>query len=146
MRTIALVFVLAVFASVSAAQVSGTDEQKVLKANEAFDKAVVDRDIEAYDRIVADDFVFTDFKGNVTDKKQEIEKLRSRKIKFIYGRSSEVRVKLYGSTAVVTGRFDAKLTDAQGKESMFAERYTAVFYRHKGNWRMVAEQSTEIVN
>jgi len=124
----------------------GKDEKAVLKANESFDKAVVDRDVDAYTRIVADDFVFTDHKGVVTNKAEEIEKLKNRKIKFVSGISSDVRVKWLGETAVVTGRFDARFKDANGKEHAFTERYTAVFTKRKGKWLMVAEHASEITN
>lgn len=120
------------------------DEVAVLAANEAFDKAVIAGDIEAYGRVVADDFHFTGTDGAVSNKSQEIERLRSRKVKILTGNSSGVVVKMYGKTAVVTGRFDARFVDSNGKEHAFAERYTAVFVKRGSGWQMVAEQATEI--
>lgn len=118
-------------------------EREVLQANEAFDAAIVSRDAAAYGRIVADEFVFTDFKGAVFNKAQEIEKLKTRKIKFVSGKSDDVRVKIYGKTAIVTGRFKAEII-GEGKNYSFAERYTAVFVKRSGRWQLAAEQSTEI--
>lgn len=118
-------------------------EREVLQANEAYDAAIVSRDVDAYQKIVADEFIFTDFKGAVFNKSQEIEKIKTRKIKFISGKSDDVRVRIYGKTAVVTGRFRAEII-GDGKNYSFAERYTAVFVKQSGHWQLIAEQSTEI--
>jgi len=59
------------------------------------------------------------------------------------GQSDEVRVKVYGNTAVMTGRFTAKgkLID---KNIDIRERYTAVWVKRRGRWRLVAEQGNLI--
>lgn len=118
-------------------------EREVAKINEDFDKAIVSRDAAAYERILADDFIFTSFDGTVTDKAQEIAKAKSGDLKFESGKSDDVRVKVYGKTAVVTGRFTAKGT-SKGKDFTFTERYTAVFVKRGGRWQMVAEHASEI--
>lgn len=70
--------------------------------------------------------------------------MNARTFKFIYGKNSDVVVRVYGKAAVVTERFDAKLIDDKGKENSFAERYTAIFVKRGSVWQMAAEQSTEI--
>jgi uncharacterized protein (TIGR02246 family) len=118
-------------------------ESEILKINQEYDKAIISRDAEAYERILADDFIFTDYKGNVSNKRQEIEKVRTGDLKFQSGKSDDVQVKIYGKTAVVTGRFTAK-GQSKNQNFTFVERYTAVFVKRNGRWQMVAEQSTEI--
>lgn len=118
-------------------------ESEILKTNEEYDKAIISRDAAAYERILAHDFIFTDYKGNVFNKTQEIEKVRTGNLTFESGKSDDLRVKIYGKTAVVTGRFTAK-GKSKNQNFTFAERYTAVFVKRNGRWQMVAEQSTEI--
>lgn len=141
MRALFLMAVLALVASSAAAQSKA--EREVLAANAAFDSAIVARDAEAYARILADDFIFTGADGSVSDKKGEIERVRAGGLTFESGRSEDVRVKVYGNTAVVTGRFAAKGKN-NGRDFTFVERYTAVFVKRDGRWQMVAEQATEI--
>lgn len=118
-------------------------EREVLAANEAFDRAIVTRDADAYSKILADDFIFTGADGTISDKKGEIDRVRSGKLTFESGKSDDIRVKVYGNTAVVTGRFTAKGKN-NGNAFTFVERYTAVFVKRDGRWQMVAEQATEI--
>ena len=118
-------------------------EREVLAENEAFDRAIVTRDVQEYTRILADDFIFTGADGTVSDKKGEIDRVRSGSLTFESGTSDDVRIKIYGKTAVVTGRFTAKGTN-NGRDFTFVERYTAVFLKRSGRWQMVAEQATEI--
>ena len=122
---------------------SSKEKLELLKVNEEFDKAIVARDVSVYERIMADDFIFTGADGTVSDKKNEIEKVRSGRLTFESGKSDQVRVKVYGNTAVVTGRFTAKGKN-NGRDFTFIERYTAVFVKRDGRWQMVAEQATEI--
>lgn len=126
-----------------AASAQSKAEREVLAANAAFDRAIVTRDADAYERILADDFILTAADGTVSDKKGEIAKVRSDDLTFESGKSDDVRVKVYGNTAVVTGRFTAKGKNA-GRDFTFVERYTAVFVKQNGRWQMVAEQATEI--
>ena len=118
-------------------------ERDVAKTNEEFDRAIVSRDAAAYERILADDFIFTSFDGTLTDKAKELAKVKSGDLKFELGKSDDVRIKIYGKTAIVTGRFTAKGT-SKGREFTFSERYTAVFVKRNGRWQMVAEHSSEI--
>ncbi|MDM7923706.1 MAG: nuclear transport factor 2 family protein [Pyrinomonadaceae bacterium] len=133
----------AVIALALTASAQSKAEREVLAANLAFDSAIVARDADAYAKILADDFIFTGADGTVSDKKGEIDRVRSGRLTFESGKSDDIRVKLYGNTAVVTGRFTAKGKD-NGKDFTFVERYTAVFVKRDGRWQMVAEQATEI--
>ena len=127
-----------------AADKNSKAEREAAKINEEFDKAIVSRDAAAYERILADDFIFTSSDGMVTDKAQELAKVKSGDLKFESAKSDDVRVKIFGKTAIVTGRYTAKGT-SKGKDFTFAERYTAVFVKRNGRWQMVSEHASEIV-
>jgi ketosteroid isomerase-like protein len=118
-------------------------EREVLAANEEYDKAIVARDAAAYQRILGDDFIFTSFNGTVSNKAQELEKVKQGDLTFEAGKSDDLRVKVYGKTAVVTGRFVAK-GQSKGKPFTFTERYTGVFVKRDGRWQLVAEHANEI--
>ena len=54
--------------------------------------------------------------------------------------NDDVVIKVFGDVAVVTALTKIKMV-AGGKESAFALRYTAVFVKRDGNWRIVALQT-----
>ena len=96
-------------------------------------------DAAALERIFADEFIYTNPKAEVLDKKQQIAALSSGELKLSEAKSDDVRIRIYGETAVMTGRFTAK-AESTGKREMIEERYTAVWVRRDGRWQLVAEQ------
>ena len=118
-------------------------EQELLKANQAYDEALVGGDAVALDRIYADEFVYTTFDGTVRDKTQQLSFTKSGDLRLQFGKSDDVRTRIYGNTAVMTGRFTAK-GKFRGKNIDIRERYTAVWVKQNGRWLLVAEQGNEI--
>jgi hypothetical protein len=118
-------------------------EQELLKANQAYDEALVRGDAVALDRIYADEFVYTTFDGTVRDKTQQLSFTESGDLRLESGKSDDVKIRIYENTAVMTGRFTAK-GQFRGKNIDIRERYTAVWVRQDGRWLLVAEQGNEI--
>jgi ketosteroid isomerase-like protein len=58
--------------------------------------------------------------------------------------ASEVKVRVYGDTAVVTGRYVAKYQD-QKRETIDAGRFGRVFRRDGARWQYIHGQSTHIL-
>ena len=136
----AFIAVVAVLSFIVApANGSAETERELLKANEQYDEAIMRGDVAALDRIFADEFIYTNPKAEVLDKKQQIAVLSSGGFKLTGATSDDVRIRVYGETAVMTGRFTAK-TESAGKTEMIDERYTAVWVRRDGRWQLVAEQ------
>ncbi len=59
------------------------------------------------------------------------------------GAHDEHEVRIYGNTAVVVGRWQARGTNA-GRIFDYSARYVAVWVKLDGEWRMVSDQSTRI--
>ena len=107
--------------------------------NEQYDQAIMRGDAAALEQIFADEFIYTSPKAEVLDKKQQIAALSSGDLKLTGAKSDDLRIRIYGETAVMTGRFTAK-AESGGKSEMIEERYTAVWVRRDGRWQLVAEQ------
>jgi len=120
-----------------------TVEQQLLTANKAYDIALVKGDADALDRLYAEEFVYTTFDGKVRDKAQQLSFTRSGDLRLVSGQSDDVKIHVYGNTAVMTGRFTAK-GKFRGKDLDIRERYTAVWVRKAGRWQLVVEQGNEI--
>jgi ketosteroid isomerase-like protein len=118
-------------------------EQELLKANQEYDLALLRADAAALDRLYADEFVYTNPDGEIRNKVQQLAFTRSGDLKFESAKSSDVKVRVYGKTAVMTGRFNAKGT-LKGETINVRERYTAVWVKQNGRWQLVAEQGNFI--
>jgi ketosteroid isomerase-like protein len=105
--------------------------------------AVKRRDVEAIDRLQADEYVFTDPAGQVWTKTRELDTIKAGDLQIASFELSEVKVRLYDNTAVVTlrivwhGKF--RDTDISGPQRM-----TDVFVKRDGRWQCVASQATRI--
>ena len=72
-----------------------------------------------------------------------LELLNRWKLKFTEMKFDEQRVRVYGETAIVTGRATTVGQSPQGKiRGQF--RYTRVYVRRDGQWKLVAFQGTPI--
>lgn len=144
---IGLAIVFIAFQNAEAQTVTGAAnskiEQELLKANREYDAAIVAGDANVLDRIFADDFVYTNPDGEVKNKAQQLAFARSGDLKLESGQSDDVKVRVYGNTAVMTGRFTAK-GQFKGKNLEINERYTAVWIKQNGRWRLIAEQGNFI--
>ncbi len=134
-----MVALLLATASVTFSQTLGRTEQALLKANQAYDEALVRGDATALDSIYSDEFIYTTPDGEVRDKAKQLAFTRSGDLRLESGRSDDVRVRVYGNTAVMTGRFMAR-GKCRDKVIDIRERYTAVWVKRRGRWQLVAEQ------
>jgi len=144
-RTRNLLCLAIVFASAFAAhsQTATRAQRELLKLNRAYDEALVRGDAAALDRIYAEEFVYTTFDGSVRGKAEQLKFTRSGDLRLESGTSDGVRIRIYGTTAVMTGRFTARGT-FKDKPISIRERYTAVWVKKEGKWKLVAEQGNEI--
>lgn len=95
-------------ASVAFGQTSKKVEQELLRTNREYDEALVRGDIVVLERLYSDEFVYTTPDGEVRDKTQQLAFTRTGDLRLESGQSDDVRVRVYGNTAVMTGRFTAK--------------------------------------
>jgi ketosteroid isomerase-like protein len=118
-------------------------ERELLKVNREYDAALVGGDTAALGRIYGDEFTYTSTGGEVLNKAQQIELLRSGALKIESGASESVEVRLYGDTALVLGYFKAK-GKFKGQAFDSTERYISVWVKRGGRWQLVAEQGTSV--
>jgi uncharacterized protein (TIGR02246 family) len=100
-------------------------------------QAQLHADATALDRIYADDFVGVGPSGTVRTKPQVIADFTSGDLKFQSITTDEVQVRVYGNTAVETGRSTMTGQD-KGKDVPRDTRFTRVWVNQRGHWRLVA--------
>jgi hypothetical protein len=82
-------------------------------------------------------------RGTVENRAQYLENRKARLVEFESLVPDEIKVRLYGDTALVTGRSTAKGKDHHGKMDD-QRRWTRVLVRHDGRWQFVGYQGTPI--
>lgn len=113
------------------------------EANRQYDVALLNADARALGELYADDFVYLGPNGVVRDRAAQIEAITSGKVDLIEGHSSDVDIRLYDATAVLTGQFHGRVR-VEGREFAFSERYSTVWVDQKGVWRMVLEHGSVV--
>jgi len=103
--------------------------------------AVRSRDTKALDSLFAEDLIITSFDGTTRGKKEELEILKpEEKVKTVSIKNDDVRVRVFGTAAVVTALTKMHF-EINEKDVYMALRYTAVFAKHDGRWQLVALQT-----
>jgi uncharacterized protein (TIGR02246 family) len=121
----------------------GKREQQIMALNSAWAEAITKGDAAALDRLFADDMVVTSGSGEIRNKASEIKDAASAPDPdFIWIHpftTEDVRIKIYGDAAVVTGL--AKWTFRyKGPDVNQERRYTHLYVKRHGQWRIVAQQ------
>jgi ketosteroid isomerase-like protein len=137
---IASLFVLATLCVYAAAE-SVEDQIKKLETDRA--AAVVKGDIATLDKQTSDDYTLINMNGLVSDKAQMIEGFKSGKNKLSSDELSDMKVRVYGDTAVVTGKVTVKGIMG-GKDVTGPAMFTRVYVKKGGQWQSVALQQTRI--
>ena len=122
---------------------SGSVEQQLVKAEKEWADALVKGDEATVARLEADDITTVQDDGSVTTKKDDLTNLKSGDTKFTSLEESDVHVREYGNTAVVTGSYHAKGTN-KGKAFDENGRFTDTWVKRNGRWQAVASQDTLI--
>jgi uncharacterized protein (TIGR02246 family) len=116
-------------------------EQEIRDLQAQYDKAALQQDAAAYERLFADDFTLTQMGGKVSTKPELIAMAKAEDTKMEIGRSEDVKVRLYGDTAIVTCRWIEKST-TKGKPFEGTQIFTTVWVKNNGTWRIVSDQGT----
>ena len=128
--------------STAAALVSISAEQELLEIERQYEKAEALRDAAFFERIEADDITLIANDGTLLTKAQAIAEMKTWE-SVSEGFSDDIRVRVYGDMAVVTGRRTVKSVE-DGESYTDQSRWTDVFVRRDGKWQIVHTQVTPI--
>jgi ketosteroid isomerase-like protein len=98
----------------------------------------------ALNRIYADDFIGIGPSGTVRTKPQVISDFTSGDLKFQSITTDDVQVRVYGNTAVETGR-STMIGQDKGKAVPRDNRFTRVWIKQVGRWRLVANHYSPLI-
>ena len=112
-------------------------EQAIRQLDDERIQAQIHADAAALERIYADDFIGVGPSGTVRTKPQVISDFTSGELKFQSITTDDVQVRVYGNTAVETGR-STMIGQDRGKAVPRDNRFTRVWVKQQGRWRLVA--------
>ena len=119
-------------------------EEQIKKMERDRAAAVVKADVATLEGLISDDYTFINANGQVSNKAETIENIKTGKIKLTANEVSDMNVRVYGDTAVVTGKSTAK-GSINGIELKGPLMFTRVYVKKNGKWQSVAFQQTRIV-
>ena len=112
-----------------------TAEQAVLKVTQEWLAADERQDRAALNSIIADDFLGTGPRGTIVSKRDILPReATSSESHGLSISSQDVKVRVFGETAIVTGRGVPKIQQEERPEL----RFTIVFVHRANSWQMVA--------
>jgi ketosteroid isomerase-like protein len=142
LATVALIGVLAA-APQSQTEAANSVEQELIARELAWADATVKPDATTLPGFYAEEYLSTDQHGVITSKSQDVTNLTSGAYKAASIKLDDLKIHVYGDTAVVTGLAIVKAT-FNGKDASGPERFTDVWVKREGRWQCAATQSTSV--
>jgi ketosteroid isomerase-like protein len=121
------------------------EEEKLLKIEKEFAQAIISNDLGGIRRLVADEWVIIDPNGEMVDRARFFEVIKSGALTHDMMESEDLRVRVYGDSAVVTAVTCTK-GKFMGQEFSTQERATDVFVKRDGRWQCVLTHLTRFPN
>lgn len=128
------------YVSASSGDDTARIEAELKQIEETRRQAIKNGDEKILDQIYADDFTAIAGSGQIVNK-QQLMAVFKRNDPAITFTTDEIHVRVFGSTALFTGRLVGR--NDKG-ETTTASRFTHVFVQRDGRWQCVAGQSTPL--
>jgi ketosteroid isomerase-like protein len=116
-------------------------DREIKSLEEARNQAVLHGDVAALDRMTSDDYTFITLRGELRTKSDILKGFASGSFHYESRQISDLKVRVHGDTAIVTGRSVQKGME-NGKDYSGDYRFTRVYVRENGRWLTVALQTT----
>src|SRR5712671_514506 len=95
------------------------------------------------DDLLADDWRSTDYRGQLWTKPKVLALFDGPRPPMTKAEIDVDRVRLVGDVAIVTGR-SVSAGRVDGRDVSVTQRYTDIYVRRDGRWRVVASQGTQV--
>jgi ketosteroid isomerase-like protein len=123
---------------------SGNVEQTIMKIEKELVDALLKGDASANEQYMSASAIFVGPDGVVINKSQVTSMIKSGDLKYESSTTDDMKVQVYGNTAVATYR-----TTDKGKYKDFdisgQFRWIDVFVKQSGGWQVVATQGTKLM-
>jgi len=118
-------------------------KDEILKLEKERNQAIISGDAGALERMTSDDYTFVTLRGELRTKAEIIQGFKTGSFHYDSREISDLKVRVYDNTAVVTGR-SIQNGKENGKDYSGDYRFTRVYVKQNGRWQTVALQTTLI--
>ncbi|MGV3686598.1 MAG: nuclear transport factor 2 family protein [Daejeonella sp.] len=119
------------------------DLDQIKKLEEELRLAMLGSDVLKLDSLISDNLIFTDHSGSIYTKEMDLHNHQSGNLKIDALYPQDQKIDLYYSTAIVSVlmRINGSFT---GEEFNVNNRYTRVWVKQDGMWKIVAAHSSVV--
>ena len=117
--------------------------KEVLEMKRPYDKALLRGDSAWFERVFADDCLMILGDASSYTKAQIVQDLASKEVTWQTANGRNMQVRIYGNTAIVTGRFTGKWRE-KGKPVTSEERFTSIWIKDGDRWKAVSEHASQL--
>lgn len=144
LKLLTLLLLLAIaLVPASAQNRNASDIKELTRLEEVWNQAHLRGDAKALDQLWAEDLFVTVPDMPVMNKEESLAILKAGKMKFDIYRTSDLRIRVYGNSAVVTGQL-VRIRDASSTKFEDDWRFTKVLVRQSGRWQVVAWHGSHV--
>jgi ketosteroid isomerase-like protein len=119
------------------------EDEAIFQTEREICVAYLKGDVDAIARNVMEDYTVTNSRGEITGRDQDIDDAKKRDPKYEIFENHEMKVRVHGSTAVVTGR--THLKGISGGKLFDSEiQFTDTLIKDKGRWRLLAVHASNL--
>lgn len=121
----------------SIAQQKPPDPEKILEMEKRWTEAYKQRDVGILSSLLAEDFIITVEDGSTYGKMGYISHTANTSVRVDVAEMSELRVRMHGNAAVVTGAYHERGT-SNGTPYEYRDRLTDLWIKSGGSWQVIA--------
>jgi len=114
----------------------GPDDPEIVALEAALRSAQLAADVDALDRLIAEDLLFTGPDGKLGTKAQDLASHRSGVVRMRVHEPIELRVRRIGARVAIVALLTHLVVDINGATVQGTYRYTRVWAREQGRWRV----------
>jgi ketosteroid isomerase-like protein len=140
---ISLLLVLINSGAAAARDETSADIKELTRLEQVWNDAHLRGDAKALDQLWAEDLFVTVPDMPVMNKEESLAIWKAGKMKFDIYKTSDLRIKIYGNAAVVTGQL-VRIRDANSTKFEDDWRFTKVYVRRDGRWQVVAWHGSHV--
>ena len=118
-------------------------DKELLALEERRFAAMIARDFGALERLVHDELRYTHSSGVSDGKASWLDSMRSGRVRYQSAKCSEQKVRIYGDTALITGRAHIE-AEIAGQPKTLKLLFLNAWTRTPQGWQFVAWQSTPL--
>jgi ketosteroid isomerase-like protein len=122
---------------------ASSEKDTLVQIEHDWGNALLKADVAAWSRYLGDDWVLTYSDGTLVTKPMALADLKEGALRIESFQLDDVKVRVYGDAAVVTGLITEK-SKFRDKDTSGARRFTDVFVKRDGRWQAVASHESDV--